>query len=589
MAAVGSLGSRVGLAIVVAVALEGCGDGSGSGDAGIDARRGDDAAVVVEDDAGQDAGAPDAPVFDAGRPDAGPRCGDGHVDAMEECDDGNHRPNDGCTAGCLLECGDGFVSGMETCDTAIAAGRTGACPTSCDDGMVCTTDTLVGTDCSAECVATPITDPSDDDGCCPPGATSLTDRDCPVVCGNRALEAGEVCDTGILSGPGACPTVCSDAIACTLDVLENAGTCDAKCLHTEITMEIAGDLCCPAHATVSTDADCSPECGDMVVSSLAGETCDIGIASGEGACPTSCDDGMVCTGDVLVGAGTCTATCSHTVLTPHDGDGCCPEGATIASDADCPVRCGDGVRTAPEACDDGNLATGDGCSPTCTREPRAYRFSQLGIQDPRIINSSGVDVTPEVNTALRNAVTMDMYGLMGTPDGWLDLSVVMRFDPLDQDAASVPGVVDFAACPAPLSSCMEVTPAATVFTNLVVGSAGSCIGALPGTIPPGRVVNTPTAPCFSTSDVGVFTIGLAGSAIHFQHTQLGAQYLGDPASRLVTGLVRGFLPESEAAGIVIGGSALAENLRASDRDTLDGVVGWWFYLSFVAEPVAYVP
>lgn len=36
--------------------------------------------------------------------------------------------------------------------------------------------------------------------------------------------------------------------------------------------------------------------------------------------------------------------------------------------ASLPVRCGDGVRTDDEECDDGNRRAGDGCSPFCTKE-----------------------------------------------------------------------------------------------------------------------------------------------------------------------------------------------------------------------------
>ncbi len=32
------------------------------------------------------------------------------------------------------------------------------------------------------------------------------------------------------------------------------------------------------------------------------------------------------------------------------------------------VECGDGFRTYPEECDDGNVASGDGCSSECTVE-----------------------------------------------------------------------------------------------------------------------------------------------------------------------------------------------------------------------------
>jgi cysteine-rich repeat protein len=479
------------------------------------------------------------------------------------------------------------VSGDELCDTAIASGASGACPSSCDDGMVCTTDTLVGAGCTAECASTEITLAADDDGCCPPGASSLTDRDCPIVCGNGLLEAGELCDSAIAAGePSACPTSCDDGAVCTTDALIEGGTCTARCTAIEIVTTSDGDGCCPSGATVATDADCSPLCGDGVLSPSDGELCDTAIVPGApGACPTSCDDSMICTADTLVSAGTCTASCTNTLLPPTNGDGCCPSGATIASDDDCPIRCGDGVRSAGEACDDGNTVMGDGCSPTCTREPRAYRFSSLTIQDPRITNSSGFDVTPEVNLALRSAVATDM-GAIGMPDGLLDLSILIRFDPLDQDAATVPVIIDFPSCTAPLASttCTPVAPTPNTVTNL---ASGECLGPLPGSIPVGRVVNTPAGPCFLTADVPAFAFEVAGATLRFQRTQLAAQYLGDPASRLVTGLMRGFVSEADAMAARIGRSSLADNLRVIDRDELDGVPGWWFYFAFVAEPVAY--
>jgi cysteine-rich repeat protein len=43
-------------------------------------------------------------------------CGDGAVQAPEECDDGNETEDDGCDAFCRLECGNGSVEGAEECD-----------------------------------------------------------------------------------------------------------------------------------------------------------------------------------------------------------------------------------------------------------------------------------------------------------------------------------------------------------------------------------------------------------------------------------------------------------------------------------------
>src|SRR5690349_13401911 len=63
-------------------------------------------------------------------------------------------------------CGNGVVDADETCDTAIASGAT-ACPSGCDDGNACTTDTLSGSACTAACEHAPVTACTSGDGCCP--------------------------------------------------------------------------------------------------------------------------------------------------------------------------------------------------------------------------------------------------------------------------------------------------------------------------------------------------------------------------------------------------------------------------------------
>jgi cysteine-rich repeat protein len=570
-----------------------------------------DGGTVATDDTGLPADDTGGPGLDGGpRPDAGPtpdtgvggdaeplpdtgpagRCGDGEITGVEECDDGNRMADDGCSMTCTLECGDGMVTGAELCDTAIASGA-GSCPASCDDGMACTTDTLVGTECAATCMATPITAPANGDGCCPAGASSLSDDDCMVACGNGVLEMGEACDTGIMSGAGSCPTSCDDGAVCTTDALTGAGTCAAACTNTAITVPMAGDGCCPPGATIATDSDCTAACGDGAVSS--GETCDTGIASGMGSCPAACNDMMACTRDTLVGGGTCTAACTFTAITaPMAGDGCCPIGATPMTDSDCTGRCGDGVVTAPETCDDGNVMPGDGCSMTCTREPRAFRTTTLTIQEPHFYRI--IDITSNVNTELRNALTMDG----DTPaDMIVDLSPVIYFNPLDQGAMTTPMSVDFADCSMPLSStrCMGsgMATAATA-TNL---ATGTCLRPIAGTFPGGRGINSPAGPCFSSNAVAALTINLGGTVINLRNAQVGGQYVGAPATRLATGLIMGFLTEADAMMTrlpadlpLVGGMTVASLLRSGDRDTLaDGTRGWWFYLNYTADQVPYTP
>lgn len=731
--------------------------------------------VVACDDGGSDpvdaSSGEDARVMDAGggrRDGSVARCGDGQVDDGEECDDANRLDDDGCSSTCQLECGDGVVSGDELCDTGIAAGAEGACPTSCDDGIACTSDTLSGSACAAECVHGDITATADDDGCCPDGANASTDNDCAgscgdgfvtgteicdtaiaegtvgacpttcddgvdctddelqnagtceavcvntaittpgaadaccptgatladdpdcaIACGDGVVSAGETCDTGIASGPGACPSDCDDGIACTTDMLANAGTCTAACTSVAITTPADGDGCCPAGATIANDDDCTATCGDGVVA--GGESCDTGITSGPGACPTSCSDGISCTSDVLTGAGTCAATCSYpaitapvdgdqccptganigndsdcpvvcgdgvrspseacdvnipagtagacpaagscsdgnacttdtlvnagtcnamctfpAITTPTHGDGCCPTGATIGNDDDCAARCGDGVITAPETCDDGNTADGDGCSASCTTEvtPTAFRVTSLALRDPHAFASVLIfcnDITGQLNTQLSEALTMDGDD---PADGMLDLNMVQVFRPLAQgNGSTTESEIVFPECTAPQSSTMCSLPVGATRAAAAVTSrsTGTCLGPITGTVRPYNPAVTPaTGPCYE-SQVGDLVINLGGINLTLRQTRVGATYSGTPATRLINGVIRGFLTEADANATtlpadlpVVGGQTLASVLRGgsgncqsgSDMDTLEGTStrGWYFYLNFEATAVPY--
>jgi hypothetical protein len=279
-------------------------------------------------------------------------------------------------ADCPALCGDGRLDAPgELCDPGLPSSDPGACPVACDDGDPCTRDLLVGSACQATCMSTPITELVSGDGCCPPHATARTDRDCAPVCGNGVVEPGESCDSGPGS-PTPCPKSCPPAPSnCLKNVLVgDAASCTARCETSVVTTcSATPDLCCAQGCTAANDPDCSSTCGDGVVQ--AGETCDTAIAAGKpGACPAGCSDGVVCTRDVLVSAGTCQAACLFLPITAaRAGDGCCPLGADASLDPDCPPLCGNGVVEPPgETCDYGAGMTacpmtckgGDG---TCTR------------------------------------------------------------------------------------------------------------------------------------------------------------------------------------------------------------------------------
>ena len=541
------------------------------------------------------------------RPDVITICGNGVVEVGEQCDDDDTVKDPVCDASCRFTCGNGVVDDDmgELCDTGIASGS-GACPRSCDDGVACTDDVLNSSGCTAECVHSTITARVDGDGCCPAGADATTDGDCTSICGNGVVEPGETCDTAITAGAGACPMACDDMLVCTTDVLSGAGTCQAACSFTPITMPMNGDGCCPAGANSTTDTDCVVVCGNGVYEPPS-ETCDTAIASGAGACPAACDDGVACTSNVLGNAGTCQALCVFPPITnPMNGDGCCPSGANANNDNDCAPMCGNGVVEAGEQCDDGNSNNNDACANNCTTNivPTAFRFTDLDLRDPHIFIDFVAcnDVTdrsllgqPSINGQLQTSIQAD-----GNGDGLLDFSPTLVFRPLSQTAATMPLEFHFANCTAASPvSCTKSGGTVTMAT--ATNKSTQCLTFTPGTVHPysPAITSTP-APCFVTNPVTV-TLAISGIPITLHDAQVAATYVGNPATSLANGLLRGFISEADADATIIpstipivGGKPLSSLLAGgsgscpsySDKDVNNGVMGWWFYLNF---PAALVP
>ena len=330
-------------------------------------------------------------------------CGDGVVEFLEGCDDGNFTPGDGCAANCLVESGNACGSTGESGDAACLNGNcnfeTGLCEAFCGDGIVDGTEgcddgnALDGDGCSAACLV-------EDGGQCGTGALigaaacvsgvcNSGANVCGAGCGDGVVDAGEGCDDGnIFTGDG-CTASCliEDGIACTEGVLCDSGVC-------------ADDGLCGAST-----------CGDGVVD--ANEACDDGNSDDGDGCSSRClaEVGSACgaapglTGDAACTSGTCDddnnlcvfVFCGNGVVdlgeacddgNRQNGDGCneaclVEDGRACADDADCVsgdcgddgvcvplvvAFCGDGNVDAGEFCDDGNDANGDGCNSNCLIE-----------------------------------------------------------------------------------------------------------------------------------------------------------------------------------------------------------------------------
>lgn len=124
------------------------------------------------------------------------RCGDGRVDPVEECDDGDAEPGDGCSASCQVE--PGYSCRLEglgsVCEEPVCGdGSWGPPVEECDDG-----NTDPGDGCGADCTL-------EDGARC---AFFETTECVLTVCGDGILDWGEGCEDGNLEDGDGCDALC---------------------------------------------------------------------------------------------------------------------------------------------------------------------------------------------------------------------------------------------------------------------------------------------------------------------------------------------------------------------------------------------
>ncbi|HEV8320664.1 MAG TPA: DUF4215 domain-containing protein [Myxococcota bacterium] len=135
---------------------------------------------------------------------------------------------------------------------------------------------------------------------------------CPhkAVCGDGTTETPETCDdSNTQSGDGCSASCQTEAAMCGNGVVDTGEQCDDGAMNSNVTPDACRVSCM------------LPFCGDAVVDTAAGETCD--------------PPGMTCSTTCVALAGVC----------------------------------GDGMVQPGEGCDDGNTVAGDGCDATCQPEP----------------------------------------------------------------------------------------------------------------------------------------------------------------------------------------------------------------------------
>jgi cysteine-rich repeat protein len=254
-------------------------------------------------------GPPDIPTVPIPNPD---RCGNGHLDPGEECDDANKNSRDGCTPLCQIECyescgGCGIVG---PCSTSVYCGNGRLDPgEECDDGNTGSGDGC--SDCAIE----------------PGWRCSQVGRRCAPICGDGHVVGLETCDVGDSNGGRGCSNICviePTEQRCGDGVIEGAEECDYGLMNNN-------DL----YNGCSTTCTYGPRCGDRVRNGL--EECDFGgpynLAhyGSTGGCTPNCTFAHFCgDGHVDVENG------EQCDLGPNNGPGrVCTPTCTIC--IDCPV------------------------------------------------------------------------------------------------------------------------------------------------------------------------------------------------------------------------------------------------------------
>jgi len=384
-----------------------------------------------------------------------PYCGDGEIDAGEECDDGNNDNGDGCNEFCYDEfCGDGVVQSPEECDDGNNDNGDGCnefcydefcgdgvvqSPEECDDG-----NNDNGDGCNEFCydefcgdgvVQSPeeCDDGNNDNG---DGCNEFCYDE---FCGDGVVQSPEECDDGNNVDGDHCSAICEAEEWCGDGEVTGSETCDTalegewehKCR--EVTCTWCGDGTVqdpPEDCDPKYDDHCSGTCeimewcGDGILQPNRGETCDTAL---EGEWGDKCRE-VYCTwcGDGIING-------AHEVC---DGEPYC--------NYDCVYDpyCGDGKVDKDEECDYSASPTGAPAGSTCTTSceilPPPPPVVLLAVDRPDLI-TAGIGHT----CALTDKEGLECWGLNDSGQVG-DSSFVDKLAPVDVvgiDPTTVIGLV----------------------------------------------------------------------------------------------------------------------------------------------------
>jgi hypothetical protein len=232
------------------------------------------------------------------------------------------------------------------------------------------------------------------------------------------------------------------------------------------------------------------------------------------------------------------------------------------------------------------------------RDPHFFVTPLAGcvdFTDNNILGQPNTSVNGQINTALNADANNDSF---------FDNSTLWIFPPtLSNRVQRLDTAAGICSTPAATSAC--AFPASTMAGNYTVVSSGvdACFEPIPNTTgsytPAVPTLNTP---CFVQSEQAVSALNFNGVSLPLYRTRIaGSASGGQPGGRV---MLRGFLRETDANNALIpanvpliGGRPISSLLAGgtgncstrNDKDMLDGVSGWWFYLEQTLAPVSTSP